>query len=138
MLICELRRNKNILRNNKLEVIKNNNDLFFYIKKYEPKKIILFRVGLVIQKKVISFGVPIFNIHCAMLPKYKGLGAIHKAINQKAVMQKATLHKVTYKIDSGKILDTEPYKINLKKSYCFNENQAYNAGIKLLKRSILS
>lgn len=98
--------------------------------------VILFRAGLLINAETLAMGVPIFNIHCAKLPEYGGLGAIQKALLEGAYMQAATLHVVTKSIDEGKTLDTEPYSLDTEKSYCENEDVAYQAGIDLLKRTI--
>lgn len=114
----------------------NNKDLLDEIKTYKPDRIILFRAGLIISKKVISLNIPLMNIHCAKIPEYGGLGSIYKAIQNKSYNQEATLHQVTSSIDRGVIFAIEPYNLNPQKSYCSNESIAYDAGIELLIRTI--
>mgnify|MGYP000172047810 CR=1 FL=1 len=42
---------------------------------------------------------------------------------------KVTVHEIVTKIDAGKVLFTKNYKFDFGKSYKFNENIAYDAGI---------
>lgn len=137
MIFSELLRKRNGLVKSK-NSIKSNNDLINLINQYKPPKIVLFRAGLIINKKVISLGVPLLNIHCAKVPEYGGLGSIQKAINDKSWKQCATLHQVTTTIDEGVVFDTEPYILFPNKLYFQNENIAYMAGIRLLIRVINS
>lgn len=76
------------------------------------------------------------NIHCAKVPEYGGLGSIERAIKNRALEQYATLHQVTTTIDKGEIFDLEPFYLDAQKSYCFNENTAYEAGLRLLSRTV--
>lgn len=131
-----LRKRQEIIKSN--AIIKSNIDLINLINKYKPQKILLFRAGLIINKKVISLGVPLMNIHCAKVPEYGGLGSIQRAIKDKVWEQNATLHQVTTTIDEGVVFDIEPYKLFPDKLYSQNENIAYLAGIKLLLRVINS
>jgi len=136
MVRCELKRKKmndTLPINNK---ILNNRELIDIIDQYSPARIVLFRAGLLINKEVISKGVPLMNIHCAKIPEYGGLGSIHCALKDKAYKQCATLHQVTVSIDSGEIYDIEPYILNPEFSYCQNETIAYDAGIRLLQRTL--
>ena len=114
MFICELRRSS-YSKNEKYSTISDNLDLIKIIDKIKPKKIILFRAGLVISREVISKGIPLLNIHCASIPEYGGLGSIDRALKNKSFSQNATLHQVTTTIDKGKVYDTEPYLLNPKK-----------------------
>lgn len=136
MLVCELRRPPRPAEFNALPKIKNNKDLLALIDNVRPSEIFLFRAGLIINKSVISQGVPLLNIHCANVPEYGGIGSIQRAIADKALQQNATLHHVTVAIDEGEVLDREPYNLNLKHSYCANENAAYEAGARLLARAL--
>ncbi len=119
-----------------LSRIESNRDLqaLFTWKKID--RIILFRAGLIISEEMLKNCIPIFNIHCARIPDYGGLGAIWNAIKDEAWEQQAILHNVTSTIDVGAILDSEPYRLDPRKSYCENENIAYLAGIRLLKRTL--
>ena len=136
MLFCEFKRPVPRVSFSNFPIIKTNTDLLDIIQNYEPERVVLFRAGLVINTKVISKGIPLMNIHCAIVPKYGGLGSIHRAIKDRAISQNATLHQVTETIDNGEVFDFEPYELDLNKSYCFNENKAYRAGLRLLSRTI--
>ena len=136
MFFCELQRKKfNNL--NSFESIRNNKTLLDYIKRNNIKKIILFRAGLIINKVLIKKRITILNIHAAKVPKYGGIGSIQKALKDKDFNQYASLHHVTTAIDKGKVLDKEKYKLLASKSYCFNENIAYQSALKLLCRTLL-
>lgn len=138
MLICELRRKRIDVSKFPLNAIRNNNDLLNLMDAHRPGRVILFRAGLVINKEIISRGIPLLNIHCANVPKYGGLGSIERALCDNAIHQNATLHQVTTAIDKGDIFDVEPYDLDKGKPYCYNENIAYFAGIRLLLRSVKS
>ena len=112
--------------------IYSNDDLLQLIKKLSPKTIFFFRAGLVINKSVIDTGVELINVHCAELPQYSGLGAIARAIEDKAYHQCATMHRIIKKIDAGEILATMPYMMKKENSYRENEDIAYDAGIRLI------
>ncbi len=138
MIICNLRRGSVPSKRNNFIQIKSNKELLDVIEEHKPSRIVLFRAGLIISKKVISSNIPLLNIHCAKIPEYGGIGSIQRALNDKAVNQFATLHQVTTTIDKGKVFDEEPFTLNLKKSYCYNENEAYSAGTTLLYRTLSS
>jgi len=117
--------------------IRSNEDLHNLIRKNSYGRVILFRSGLVINRKNLSLGVPFFNIHCASIPEYAGLCSIYRALKDGALNQQCCLHLVTTKIDdSSEILDTEPYILDQDRSYFWNEETAYEAGIRLLMRLI--
>ncbi len=122
--------NKNIL------TIKSNNNLVEILKKNNYEKVILFRAGLIVNKKVIDTGINILNIHAASLPDFAGIGSINKALIKKAYCQKATLHRLIKTIDSGEIISEIDYKLDPNKSYLANENIAYSAAIKLLFKTL--
>jgi hypothetical protein len=136
MIVCEILRKNPKFSTKEFVSINNNSDVLRVIDEFKPERICLFRAGLVISREVIQRGVPLMNIHCAKVPEYGGLGSIDRAIKDKAVEQHATLHQVTTTIDRGKVFDLEPFYLDLKKSYCINENTAYKAGLRLLKRTI--
>lgn len=138
MFFCELRRKPKFEEKNNFMEIKNNGDILNLIDEYRPARIILFRAGLVINQEVISKGIPLLNIHCANIPDFGGLGVIQKALDKEVYNQNATLHQVTTTIDEGKVFEVEPYTLDPQKSYCYNENIAYDAGINLLLRALRS
>lgn len=116
--------------------IRSNEDLLQAILVHKPDRLILFRAGLIVNKGVIASGVPVFNIHAAIVPDYGGLGSIDKAIKDKAYDQYASLHIVTTRIDEGEVVDRISYRLNPEFSYCQNEDLAYRAGQQLLLKAI--
>ena len=136
MFFCELKRPNSEVSIEGFSVIKSNDDLLHLIEINAPERIVLFRAGLVISSSVISSGIPLLNIHCAKIPEYGGLGSISRAMKDGAIEQAATLHRVTTTIDRGEVFDIETYQLDLGKSYCYNEDIAYNTGIKLLMRTL--
>ena len=133
MLYCEARR-RGGARSGMYSSIRSNVQLVRIIEEEVPMRIVLFRAGLIINKAVLSLGVPVMNIHCARLPEYGGLGSINSALRAGSYQQNATLHRVTESIDAGAILETEPYLLDPASSYCENEARAYAAGARLLRR----
>jgi methionyl-tRNA formyltransferase len=138
MFICECSRSKGSVSLEHLPSIRSNQDLLRLIESARPTHVFLFRAGLIINESVIALGLPLMNIHCADVPEYGGLGSIHRAMKDGSLSQNATLHEVTASIDNGRVLDKEPYLLDLKLSYCANENNAYEAGIRLLIRALTS
>lgn len=126
----------NYILNLSYKKVSSNSDLLDIVQSFSIEKIYLFRAGLIINKTLLNSGIKIFNIHCASLPEYRGLGAISKALQDGVYKQEATLHRVTDKIDQGEVIATMPYIMNENHPYYVNENIAYEAGIKLLIRSI--
>lgn len=122
----------------KEQSIETNNELLKLIERHNPDRIFLFRAGLIINKKVIACGKPLLNIHCAKVPEFGGLGSIQRALDENALEQYATLHQVTTTIDQGEIFAIEPYVLDKSRSYFYNEDTAYDAGIRLLINSINS
>ena len=119
-----------------IDGIKTNKELINIINNFNPQIILLFRAGLIVNKKVLSLGIPILNIHCAKIPEFGGLGSIAKALEQKKLEQEATLHHVTKRIDDGAKIDSEKFILKKDLSYSRNEDIAYTAGIRLLKKVI--
>lgn len=136
MFLCEFRRGYSAVSSAPFPEIANNKDLLVLLNKHKPERVVLFRAGLVINKDVISQGIPLLNIHCAKVPEYGGLGSIDRALKDNVLEQNATLHQVTTTIDEGQVFDVEPFQLNSSKSYCQNEDIAYQAGLKLLYRTI--
>lgn len=136
MIICDFRRGFSVVSSVSYPGIANNKDLLVLLNKHKPDRVVLFRAGLVINKEVISQGVPLLNIHCAKVPEYGGLGSIDRALKDGAFEQNASLHQVTTTIDEGQVFDLEPFRLISSISYCQNEDIAYQAGLKLLYRTI--
>ena len=133
MLISEIRR-PSATKEKEVSRIRSNDQLLKLIRDKNPCRILLFRAGLIISREILSEGIPIFNIHCARLPEFGGIGAIWRAMQCGAIHQCATLHRITSRIDEGEVIDTEGYTLDTGKSYGYNENLAYEAGGRLLER----
>jgi len=123
------RRGKRIIADHE---VYDHTELLTLFKKYNPDRMILFRAGLILKRRMFPEDACIVNIHCAKLPGYGGLGAVAKALEEKEYAQYATLHMVTDRIDGGSVLMTKQYLLDPKLSYLENENRAYDAGYSLL------
>ena len=63
------------------------------------------------SKFIQAFPDKIINIHPSLLPKYKGLNSIQRAIDNRDYSTGCTVHMVTEELDSGKILMQEQVPI---------------------------
>ena len=119
----------------KFKFIKNNDELskFYYRGNY--KYLILFRSPIIINLKKFKKNEKIYNLHHASF-KYKGLGTIHRILQDKKFNQYARLHLIEKNIDYGKDLMIKKYKLNLKNSYFKNKLIANEASLKLLIKFI--
>jgi methionyl-tRNA formyltransferase len=133
MFYADLKRNDFKLTQ-KYNSIYTNNDLINIVKDNNIEQVVLYRGGLIVNKKFLDTGVKILNIHCAKIPEYGGIGVIDRALRDKAYSQEATLHIITERIDEGRVLAVEPYQLSSFSSYQENEDFAYDAGIKLFNR----
>lgn len=116
----------------------STDDLISILNNEKPDYVILFRCGLILNKKILERKEIFLNVHASSLPKYGGLGTIHSAIKDGSWNQNATLHRIITSIDQGKIIMEEPYLMNSNNSYFKNENIAYEAALKLLQKTIKS
>lgn len=114
--------------------IRTNQELLGVIEKYRPKRIYLFRAGLILNRAVVESGVEILNVHCNKLPEYPGIGSLEKAHRAGCTELEATMHHVTVDIDGGEVVDVEPFTISPDLPYDEVEKRAYSAGIMLLLR----
>ncbi len=114
--------------------IRTNGQMIQAVTSLRPRRIVLFRAGLIVRREVINLGVPILNVHCARLPEFGGLNSIARALAAQEYRQEATVHRVTEQIDRGEVLMTKPYTLDPDGSYCSNEASAYGAGLDLLER----
>ena len=133
MFVADLFR-KDFQIDSKYESIKTNDDLIQIVRNNNIDQVILYRGGLIINKKFLELGIKILNIHCAKIPEYGGIGVLDRALNDKAYKQEATLHIITERIDDGEIVAVEPYELKKNISYKENEEIAYDAGTKLFKK----
>ena len=63
------------------------------------------------SKFIQAFSDKIINIHPSLLPKYKGLDVIRRAMDNGDKVTGCTVHMVTEELDSGKILMQEEVDI---------------------------
>ena len=64
------------------------------------------------SKFIQAFPDKIINIHPSLLPKYKGLDSIQRALDNRDYSTGCTVHMVTEELDSGKILMQEQVPIH--------------------------
>ena len=64
------------------------------------------------SKFIQAFPDKIINIHPSLLPKYKGLNSIQRAMDNRDYSTGCTVHMVTEELDSGKILMQEEIDIH--------------------------
>lgn len=117
--------------------IRSNDELYALIKENNIHKAYLFRAGMIIDKSLLRSGTIILNTHCARIPEYKGLCAIFRALENEEYDQEAVLFQITEKIDSGKIIDRQPYRLNKDLSYAENEEIAFRAGLNIIQRELM-
>ncbi len=116
--------------------VKNNKELNVLIQNNKDLcAVVCFRAGLIVGQNNIDL-IPFYNIHCAKLPAYPGLMSIYSALKDRDFEQQSSFHTITKEIDQGKVIETEPYKLDPSKTYWRNEILAYESGKKLLSKVI--
>ena len=87
---------------------KDEDFIIRYFKALEVDYIVLAGWMRILSSKFIqAFPEKIVNIHPSLLPKYKGLDPIQRALDNKDEVTGCTVHIVTEELDSGKILMQE-------------------------------
>ena len=148
LIISNKKKAKGLNYANKYKIEKKVID-FFESKKAE-KKIL----KLLIKKKInficlagfmkilsrnflVKFNRKVVNIHPSLLPKYKGLNAHKKVLENGEKFSGCTVHYVVPKLDSGKIILQKKIKVSknetentLKKKILKNEHILYPEAIK--------
>ena len=82
------------------------------LEKYKTDLICLAGFMKILSNNFINkYSKPILNIHPSLLPKYKGLNAHKRAIENKEKYSGATVHIVNKKLDSGKIIFQKKIRI---------------------------
>lgn len=133
MTLAELSRKKVVQPDAAL--VRNNRELIEIAREHRAAVVILYRAGLIVSREVMA-SLDVLNIHCASLKGYGGLASIPRALADAAYVQEATLHRVTSRIDEGEVLDTEPFSLDPTLPYRRNEDLAYDAGLRLLERTL--
>ena len=127
---------KKVLNFNNSKINEKKN-LDFLIKK-EINFICLAGFMKILSKNFIKkFKGKIINIHPSLLPKYKGLNAHKRVINNNENISGCSVHYVTAKLDSGKIIMQKKVKISkndtaisLRKKILKKEHKLYPAAIR--------
>ena len=92
---------------------KDEDFIIKYFKALEVDYIVLAGWMRILSSKFIqAFPDKIINIHPSLLPKYKGLNSIQRAIDNRDYSTGCTVHIVTEELDSGKILMQEEVPIH--------------------------
>ena len=91
----------------------NDEDLIIrYFKSLDVDYVILAGWMRILSSKFIqAFPDKIINIHPSLLPKYKGLDPIQRALDNGDEVTGCTVHMVTEELDSGRILMQEEVDI---------------------------
>lgn len=83
----------------------NEDEIIALFKAWRVDLVILAGWMKILSPKFIkSFPNQIINLHPSLLPKYKGLNAIEKALNSGDEFTGASVHYVTEELDSGDII----------------------------------
>ena len=91
---------------------KDEHFIIKYFKALEVDYIVLAGWMRILSSKFIqAFPDKIINIHPSLLPKYKGLDPIQRALDNGDYSTGCTVHMVTEELDSGKILMQEQVPI---------------------------
>ncbi len=83
----------------------NEDEIIALFKAWRVDLVVLAGWMRILSPKFIkSFPNQIINLHPSLLPKYKGLNAIEKALNSGDEFTGASVHYVTEELDSGDII----------------------------------
>ena len=118
--------------------IKAEKEILKLLKKRKINLICLAGFMKILSKSFIqSFKGQMLNIHPSLLPKYKGLDTHERAINNKDSYSGCTVHFVSFKLDSGKIIDQKKVKIYKKDTPITLANKVLAEEHKLYPEAIL-
>jgi methionyl-tRNA formyltransferase len=102
------------------------------VNEFAPDLIVSIRFGLILQPEVIAipkFGV--INLHSGELPKYRGVMATFRAMQQGDTECGTTLHYINDSgIDSGEIISISKQTLDYQRSYLHNTTSLYETGIR--------
>lgn len=100
---------------------------------FDIDQVILFRASIIIDSDLLADRYVFYNIHCARLPEFPGLGSLFRAWKEGEALQYAQIHRVSSEIDQGEILFRRSFEIPPNVSYRICEDIAYRAGFGLVK-----
>ena len=108
------------------------------VNEFAPDLIVSIRFGLILQSAVFSipkFGI--INLHSGELPKYRGVMATFRAMQQGDTECGTTVHYINDSgIDSGEIISMSKQTLDYKRSYLHNTLSLYKSGIKDVVKAI--
>jgi len=90
----------------------NNDEFIESLKKLKPDLILIYAYGKILPEAIIS--IPKYgclNIHCSLLPKWRGAAPIQRALLNKDKQTGVTFFKIDTKLDAGKIVSAYEYSI---------------------------
>jgi methionyl-tRNA formyltransferase len=90
----------------------NDNEFIESIKKLKPDLILIYAYGRILPETIIS--IPKYgclNIHCSLLPKWRGAAPIQRALLNNDKQTGVTFFKIDAKLDTGKIVSAYEYSI---------------------------
>ena len=83
----------------------NENFIVEQINSLKPDFILNIRSGIILKSNFINQLPPIVNLHCATLPRYRGMGSVIQAMAKKEKMLGYTFHLIKDEtIDNGQIV----------------------------------
>ena len=83
-----------------------------FIREIQPDLIFSFSYRLVIPAAILELApLGAFNIHGALLPRYRGRACINWAVLNGETLTGVTLHHMVARVDEGRIVDQEPVPI---------------------------
>ena len=90
----------------------NDNEFIESIKNLKPDLILIYAYGKILPETIIC--IPKYgclNIHCSLLPKWRGAAPIQRALLNKDKQTGVTFFKIDNKLDTGKIVSAHEYSI---------------------------
>jgi len=121
--------NSNLTKINKDYTVKNRSDFDTLLERY--KNILLITCPFIIKDKQIKKS-SIYNIHCGLLPNYRGLMPVFWSLYEKNFEVGVTIHKIDKMIDRGEIFIQETIKFNDQTELTEALKKIYSVGIKSL------
>jgi methionyl-tRNA formyltransferase len=120
---------KNFLKKKikRVDIIISDKEKKINISKYLKKNydfIFCFRSKYILKENLIKRSKFAINFHPS-LPKYRGVGGINYAIYNNDKFFGHTVHIINKKIDNGKILHVDKFRINKKKNLNFLLNKTH-------------
>ena len=102
-------------KNNILTLYPDNLKYYDFVDQLEKLKadvFLIYAYGKILPKELINipkFGV--INIHCSLLPKWRGAAPIQRALLNKDNITGVTFFKIDESLDTGNIISSHEYKI---------------------------